>query len=97
MNATATPSNFPKLNVLSHYTVAGEDRTLIGRRIEGEVFVYDYPGRGTGRPYFVQAGFESKAELAALIADYRKQAERLSACPMCAAGVERLLGLAALA
>lgn len=68
--------------------------SLVGRRIEGEVFVYDYPGDGNGRRYFVESGFESKLELAVLLADYRRQAERLGACPMSREATERVFELA---
>jgi hypothetical protein len=70
---------------------------LVGRRIEGEVYVYDYPVDGRGRHYFVERGFESKGELAVLIADYRRQAQRLGACPMSTEAIDRAFELAALA
>lgn len=73
---------------LGRYRTEQGERVLVGRRIEGEVFVYDYP-RGPGRPYFVERGFESKAELAVLIADYRRQAKRLGACPMSPEAIAR--------
>lgn len=82
MSATAIQSSPSQLCELGRYTVPDEARVLVGRRIEGVVHVYDYPRDGHGRPYFVEAGFESKGELAVLIADYRRQAERLGACPM---------------
>ena len=46
MSATAIQSDPAQLNVLGHYTVSDEARVLVGRRIEGEVYVYDYPGDG---------------------------------------------------
>jgi hypothetical protein len=52
---------------------------------------------GRGRRYFVERGFESKAELAVLIADYRREAQRLGACPMSREAIERGFELAALA
>jgi hypothetical protein len=67
---------------LGHYETPEGPRVLVGRRIEGEVQVFDAPRSRRGRRYFVEAGFESKAELAVLVADYRRQAERLGACPM---------------
>jgi hypothetical protein len=97
MSATAVQSNPAQLNVLGRYTVPGEARVLVGRRIEGEVFVYDYPANRRGRRYFVESGFESKAELAILLADYRRQAERLGACPMSREAAEQALERAALA
>ncbi|HEX3563551.1 MAG TPA: hypothetical protein VHU24_11990 [Solirubrobacterales bacterium] len=97
MSATAIQSHPAQLNVLGRYTVSDEARVLVGRRIEGEVFVYDYPDDGDGRGYFVESGFESKAELAMLLADYRRQAERLGTCPMSHEATERAFELAALA
>jgi hypothetical protein len=69
---------------LGRYPTPDGERVLVGRRIDGEVFVYDHPA-GPGRPYFVERGFASKAELAILLADYRRRAEELGACPMSAA------------
>lgn len=80
MNATAVQSEPAQLNVLGRYTVPDEARVLVGRRIENEVYVYDYPKASEGRRYFVEKGFESKAELAVLIADYLRRAQRLGAC-----------------
>ncbi len=97
MSATAIQSPDAQLAVLGQYTAADEERVLVGRRIEGEVFVYDYPADGSGRRYFVERGFESKAELAILVADYRREADRLGTCPMSGAAVERAFELAALA
>ena len=71
-----------------------EARVLVGRRIDGIVHVYDYPRSGRGRRYFVESGFESKAELAVLLADYRRQAERLGACPMSREAIARAFALA---
>ena len=97
MNATAVRSKSVQLNILGHYIVPDESRVLVGRRIENEVYVYDYPDGGEGRRYFVEKGFESKIELALLIADYRRRAKRLGACPMSRDGTERALELSALA
>jgi hypothetical protein len=97
MNATAVQTRPPQLHALGHYTVSDEARVLVGRRIEGEVFVYDYPHDGRGRRYFVESGFESKAELAVLLADYRREADRLGSCPMSHEAIERAFELAALA
>jgi hypothetical protein len=77
---------------LGRYETPEGPRVLIGRRIEGEVHVYDAPRSRRGRRYFVEAGFESKAELAVLIADYRRQAQRVGACPMSREGLRRSMG-----
>jgi hypothetical protein len=97
MSATAIQTRPAQLHELGRYTVSKEARVLVGRRIEGVVFVYDYPRDGHGRRYFVESGFESKAELAVLLADYRRQAERLGTCPMSHDAIERAFELAALA
>lgn len=97
MSATAVQSDSTRLHELGRYTVSDQARVLVGRRIEGKVFVYDYPRDGRGRRYFVESGFASKAELAALLADYRRQAERLGTCPMSPEAIERAFELGALA
>jgi hypothetical protein len=74
---------------LGRYETPEGSRVLIGRRIEGEVHIYDAPRSRRGRRYFVEAGFESKSELAVLVADYRRQAERVGTCPMSREGLER--------
>ncbi len=43
MSATAIQSDTLQLVVLGRYAVPEEGRVLVGRRIEGEVYVYDYP------------------------------------------------------
>lgn len=93
MSATAIQSQPAQLHELGHYSLSEEARVLVGRRIEGTVFVYDYPRDGHGRRYFVESGFESKAELAVLLADYRREAERLGVCPMSGEAVDRALEL----
>jgi hypothetical protein len=97
MSATAIQSRPAQLTVIGRYTISEEARVLVGRRIEGQVFVYDYPRDGRGRRYYVESGFESKAELAVLLADYRRQAERLGTCPMSHEAIERAFELATLA
>ncbi|HVD87055.1 MAG TPA: hypothetical protein VNB59_06575 [Solirubrobacterales bacterium] len=49
MSATAVQSDTPQLAVLGRYAAPEEGRVLVGRRIEGEVYVYDYPVDGSGR------------------------------------------------
>ncbi|HET7416195.1 MAG TPA: hypothetical protein VFJ61_01005 [Solirubrobacterales bacterium] len=97
MSATATQKP-AELHELGHYTLPEkETRVLVGRRIDGEVFVYDHPREGDGRRYYVDSGFDSKAELAVMLADYRREAMRLGACPMSAEAIKRGFELAALA
>ena len=80
---------------LGRYRIPDGERVLVGRHIDGEVVVYDYPATWEGRPWFVERGFGSRAELAVLLADYRRQAAELGACPMSAEGVRRGPALAA--
>lgn len=95
MSATITTGTCGPRVELGRYETTEGERVLVGRRIDGEVFVYDHPASGAGRPWFVEHGFESKAELAVLIADYRRRAAELGACPMSAEAIGRGLGLAA--
>ncbi len=76
---------------LGRYAVEGEERVLVGRRVDGIVHVLDWPLRGRGRRYHVESGFGSMGELAVLVAEYRRQAERLGACPMSRAAIERAM------
>jgi hypothetical protein len=93
MSVTTDPTCGARVELGRYETPEGE-RVLVGRRIEGEVFVYDHPV-GQGRPYFVERGFDSKAELAILLADYRRRAAELGGCPMSAEAIRCGLGLAA--
>jgi hypothetical protein len=54
-------------------------------------------GPGGDRTYFVESGFDSMRELAMLVVDYRRQAERLGCIPMSRAALRRLVELDALA
>jgi hypothetical protein len=76
---------------LGRYETPEGPRVLIGRRVGGEVHVYDAPCSKHGRRYFVEAGFGSKAELAVLVSDYRRQAKRLGTCPMSREGLTRAI------
>ncbi len=78
---------------LGRYEIASGERVLVGGRIDGVVHVFDCPQGGRGRRYFVEAGFRSLAELAVLLADYRRQAARLGACPMCREAIDRAFEL----
>ncbi len=91
MSATATPPTGRQVE-LGRYRAPEGTRVLTGRRIEGVVYVYDFPVDHPGRGYFVEKDFESRAELAVLIADYRRQAKRLDVCPMGPSGLRHLCG-----
>jgi hypothetical protein len=94
MKTTATSPTIGKPVELGRYEIPTGERVLVGRRIEGIVHVFDLPQSGRGRRYFVEAGFHSLAELAVLLADYRRQAARLGACPMCRGAIDRAFDLA---
>lgn len=89
MAATAAADSQGQLCELGRYAVPDGTRVLVGRRIDGVVHVFDWPAVGRGRRYHVEAGFKSKAELAVLLADYRRFAERLGICPMSRAAIDR--------
>lgn len=77
---------------LGRYETETGSRALVGRRIDGIVHIYDFAVDDPGRAYFVEAGFESKAELAALVADYLRQGRLLGTCPMGKRGLEQIAG-----
>ena len=83
--ATAQPCE------LGRYRVPDEARVLVGHMIDGQLHVFDQPQLDPGHRYFVEAGFGSDAELAVLLADYRRQANRLGACPMSREAIARLV------
>jgi hypothetical protein len=92
MRATATADSQGQLCELGRYAVSDEARVLVGQRIDGVVHVFDWPAGGPGRRYHVEAGFESKAELAVLLAEYRRRAEGLGVCPMSRAAINVAYG-----
>jgi hypothetical protein len=92
MAAAATVDAAGQPCELGRYAVPDGARVLVGQRIDGVVHVFDWPAAGRGRRFHVEAGFESKAELAVLLADYRRLAERLGVCPMSRAAIERGCG-----
>ena len=93
MTTTDTRQSSGSAAELRRYVTEGrEQRVLLGRRIDGVVHVYDAPcGGGAGRTYFVERGFDSKAELAMVVRDYLRQAARLGCCPMSRRAVRLLM------
>ncbi len=79
--ATAEPQAGRQVE-LGRYQVPEGTRVLTGRRIDGVVHVYDFPVDHPGCGYFVEKGFDSRAELAVLVADYRRRAKAIAGCPM---------------
>lgn len=92
---TTTPSKAQTVELGRYYTGRGEERLLVGRRGEdGVVRVFDVPNAGDrhrGRAYFVEAGFESKAELAIFRRRYLEDAESLGDSPMSQAAIDRIV------
>lgn len=80
---------------LGRYTTeTGQSRVLVGKRRGGKVAVFDAPlPHGSDRIYVVEPIVESKLELAALVRDYKAEANRFGDCPMRWTFVDR--GLAA--
>lgn len=84
MSATTAPKIRRGLSAeLGRYrTDNGEQRVLVGRRVDATVRVYDAPANRRGRTYAVESGFDSMGELAMLVADYKAQAERYGFPPV---------------
>lgn len=94
MSATATTAKNAtgKPVELGRYETEHGTRVLVGQRVDGEVQITDRPlPHRPGRPYFVDADIESKVELAGLVADYRRQAERFGCCPMSREAIDQLI------
>jgi hypothetical protein len=88
---TTTEGTTGKPIELGRYWVEGTQRVLVGRRVDGEVRVFDAPLPGApGRVYFVESGIESMRELAALVRDYKLQAEDYGVIPMSRAALREM-------
>ena len=94
MNTTETKTG-QAVEIARYYTVRGEERLLIGRRGDDEVVrLFDVPGpddRLRGHSYFVEAGFESKRELAIFRRRYLEDAERIGDSPMSKAAIDAIV------
>jgi hypothetical protein len=77
---------------LARYTVAGRERILHGKWIDGLLHIVDGPAGGRGRSYPVECCLERDGYPAveALVADYTRQAVRLAEIPMAAGTLERV-------
>ena len=96
MPATKTTSDkFQSVELGRYFTARGEQRILVGRRGADEVVrLFDLPTAGDrmrGRSYFVEAGFDSKAELAIFRKRYLEDAERIGDSPMSKAAIDRIV------
>jgi hypothetical protein len=72
-----SPATNPAVE-LARYRVSAGERVLKGQRVLGVVRVTDVPADGEGRRYLVERELISKAELDALVADYRSEVRILS-------------------
>ena len=92
---TTTRKQHQTVELGRYYTARGEERLLVGRRGEdGVIRLFDLPMPGDrlrGRSYFVEAGFDSKAELAVFRRRYLEDAESLGDSPMSKAGIDRIV------
>jgi hypothetical protein len=75
---------------LARYRVRSGERVLYGQRIDGAVAVVDVPAGDCGRVYLVERHLESKAALAALVADYLATSRRRGAPAAICPAVETL-------
>jgi hypothetical protein len=84
MTTTLTPTTqAPRVTLATYTTDTGEERALIGQRIDGIPRVTDEPAGETGETYVVEPQIEeSKAALDALLADYLAKAKKLGYAPM---------------
>jgi len=82
MTATTEISNATgNAQVLATYDCDEGRRQLVGQRVDGTVRITDRNPAG-GRAYLVDEGFQSMAELEALVADYLAKAARIGYAPM---------------
>jgi hypothetical protein len=92
---TTTSTKAHTVELGRYWTTRGEERLLVGRRgADGVVRVFDVPNAGDrhrGRSYFVEAGFESKVELAIFRKRYLEDAEDLGDSPMSEAAIDRIV------
>jgi hypothetical protein len=91
-----TPTRKSQTVELGRYvTDRGEERMLVGRRGQDAVIrVFDLPmadDRLRGRSYFVETGFESRAELAIFRRRYLEDAERFGDSPMSRRAIDQIV------
>lgn len=95
MSATKTTDKSRSVELGRYFTARGEPRILVGRRGADQVVrLFDLPMAGDrmrGRSYFVEAGFDSKAELAIFRKRYLEDAERIGDSPMSKTAIDRIV------
>jgi hypothetical protein len=81
----------------AYLTAAGEERLLLGRGdLDGIDRLYDLPAEteSGGHRYFVDSGFDSDVELAAVCRLYLEDARRTGDSPMSRSAIDRIIGAA---
>lgn len=95
MHTTITNRRHQTVELGRYATSRGEERMLVGRRSrDGVIWLFDLPmpgDRRRGRGYFVEAGFDSKAELAIFRRRYLEDAEVLGDSPMSRVAIDRIV------
>ena len=81
MSTTEAPVRGKRIRMATYTADVGE-RQIVGQRVGGEVRLYDEPARDGGRRWVIERGVESRAELEAIVADYRQKAQKLGYVPM---------------
>ena len=92
MTTTHTPTSTPaehtpttcgeRVELGAYTTDTGEDRQLVGQRVDGIVHIYDEPTKGGEASYVVEQGLTTNSELTALVEDYIAKAAKLGYPPM---------------
>jgi hypothetical protein len=92
---TTTRTKHQTVELGRYWTARGEERLLVARRGEDDIVrVFDIPNAGDrlrGHSYFVEAGFETKSELAIFRRRYLEDAESLGDSPMSKAAIDRIV------
>jgi hypothetical protein len=71
-----------RVELARYSTDTGQDRRLIGQRIDGIVHIFDEPTTDGQPSYLVEQGLTTNSELHALIDDYVAKAGQLGYPPM---------------
>jgi hypothetical protein len=86
MTTIQTDPTVGPLVTLATYRCDTGPRQIVGQRVDGAVQLRDEPADGQGPTFVIEDGLHSKAEMDAIIADYRQCAKRLGYTPMISLG-----------
>jgi hypothetical protein len=86
MTTTQTHPTVGPLVTLATYHCDTGPRQIVGQRVDGAVQLRDEPADRPGRSFVIESGLHSKTEMDAIVADYRKCAQRLGYTPMLSLG-----------